>query len=398
METRKIKKSEEIYSSFIGTVSFFGKMSENYAERMTPPETDETDKNSWACFDGAGKMCSRMTTDDYKIHFDGHVADMCGVAGVATLPEKRNLGCVRALFETALPEIRERGFIFSYLYPFSYAFYRKFGYELCYARNEVTIPGNLFKEYPYDKNFTMYEKGDDISGYKSVYEQFARDKNLSFVRDDSAWESMVARDPYTTGRYAYLHRDASGDADAYVLFKVGDYDMDGPNTMRTTELAWTSADGLRAAFGFLGGYSPQFDDIFWEAPDGLNIHPLFTETADIKVSRPASGMNRIVNVAKALRLLRVPGGTGRAVLSVLDETLPVNSGAYEIEWENGASSVKPVSKAADLETDVQTLAQLATGFITPSAARLKRNVIINGNEAALEALFPIKELYLLEKF
>jgi len=399
MEIRKINSEEDIYSSLVATVSYFGKMPENYAERIeNPPVRGVVNENEWAGFDDSGRICSRMNLEDYKIHFDGHITGMCGVGGVATLPEHRNGGFVRGMFEKALPEMKERGFVFSYLYPFSYAFYRKFGYELCYMRNAVTIPADNFKGYAYDGNVAMYESGGDISGYTDVYNEFARGRNLSMSRDAETWERMVAKDPYVSGRYSYLHRDADSRADAYLLFRVDSFDHRVKNTLRATEIAWTTPEGLHALFGFLGVFFAQFDKVYWEAPDGLHVPSMFDESGGVELVRAASGMNRVVDVGAALRLLKVPAAPGRASVRVFDGQIESNTGAYEIEWADGASRVEKTNGAADLEIDIQTLTQLATGFINADEAAVKRGVRVNGNMDALRALFVRKDLYLMERF
>ena len=423
MEIRKIKSAERIYSSFIGSVSYLGKMSAEYIKKLKNPAQDDGEReNIWGGFDETGKLCSRLVLCDYDVRFDFHVAKLCGVAGVATLPEHRNGGYVREMFKQILPEMKERGYIFSYLYPFSYAFYRKFGYELCYSPNAVTIPTSFFNDFPFPDNVSMYEPegtgGNDgsspgangavsnltadktcsVSDFMSVYDTFAAGKNLSVVRDRSAWEDIINKDPYTTCRYAYLHRDESGAPDSYLLFNADSFAYDKKNTFRVTETAWSTPVGMRAIFGFIKTYAPQFVELKWESPSGFDVRVYFPECADIKIERPACGMNRIVNVPAALSMLKTPDKPGGAAIKITDEMIPSNSGTYKIEWDNGTVSTGLTDKTSDFETDIQTLTQLVTGFINFDAASLKNGVIVNGNVENLRALFPCKDMYLWEKF
>ena len=59
---------------------------------------------------------------------------MAGVGAVQTLPPYRRRGGVAACFAKALPILYADGFLFSYLYPFSTAFYRRVGYESCVTK------------------------------------------------------------------------------------------------------------------------------------------------------------------------------------------------------------------------------------------------------------------------
>lgn len=399
MEIRKIKPEEKVWQSLMCTLVFLIKEQEEYKEWLKNPlEHSDGYEQVWGGYDAAGKLCSSMVVHDYQVRFDGHTVGMGGVGGVATLPESRKGGYVRHIFEKCLPDMREKGMVFSFLYPFSFAFYRKFGYELCYTPNRVSVPMSFFKHYPFPNHITMYQPGEDTSGFAAVYEAFTRDKNLSLVRGEGAWKHLLSKDPYVTRHYTYLHRDEDGQADSYLMFQAEDSHGDEGNVLRVRELAWASPAGLHAMFGFLGGLSPQFDKLQWNAPRGINVFSLFPESYEIHASRPANGMNRIVNITKAMELIKAPSHAGRTVIGVFDKFLPSNTGVYAIEWESGAITVKPTDRPADLEADIETMAQLVTGYLTPDEARLKRGVAIHGNENGLRALFPHKDLYIMEHF
>jgi hypothetical protein len=55
-------------------------------------------------------------------------------------------------------------------------------------------------------------------------------------------------------------------------------------------------------------------------------------------------------------------------------------------------------KCVDLECDVQTLAQLVTGYLTAEEATYKHGVVIHSCHAELAALFPKRKIYMGEDF
>jgi predicted acetyltransferase len=415
MEVRRIRPEEKVAASLISTVVFLDERGEDYREMLKDPLAHSDGyENIWAAFDDTGKMTAELTVHNFTMRYDGHEVGMGGVGGVGTLPEYRKGGYIRRIFEKALPDMRERGMVFSFLYPFSFAFYRKFGYELCRAHNRIKLPVGTFRNFPFPDGITQYFPGDDIAPYAEIYKVFAQDKNLSIVRDENAWKHFLEKDPYVKKQYTYLHRatmPAGGEtesrkntpgkkadippADGYLVFTVGD---DDGNVLDVKELAWTTIDGLKALFGFIGGLSPQFSNFKWSAPSAFTLSSLFPESYDIEIRHSPGGMNRVVNVPKALELLRVPEGAGRVVINVNDKFMPVNSGVYAVEWESGAVSVKTTDRPPDMETDVETLAQLVTGFLTPEQAQYRAGVKIHGNRGALTALFPHKDLYIREYF
>ncbi|MDL2300583.1 GNAT family N-acetyltransferase, partial [Clostridiaceae bacterium OttesenSCG-928-D20] len=87
-----------------------------------------------AYLDDDKTLTSGFSALPYMQNFDGEDHLMLAVGGVATLPPYRRRGGIRACFEMALPLMYERGAALSYLYPFSTAYYRKFGYDnACYT-------------------------------------------------------------------------------------------------------------------------------------------------------------------------------------------------------------------------------------------------------------------------
>ena len=70
-----------------------------------------------------------LRPDPYRMIFDGSEAKMGGSA-VSPHFRKKGKKYIRNIFEYAMNEMYEDGYIFSYLYPFSHVYYRKFGYEL----------------------------------------------------------------------------------------------------------------------------------------------------------------------------------------------------------------------------------------------------------------------------
>jgi predicted acetyltransferase len=396
MEIRKIKPEENIRQAMIVNTAFLLKDADGFEERLKNPlEHTEGYEKVWGGFDTAGKLCAVTTVNDYRTRFNGHTVEMGGVGAVGTLPESRKGGYVRKIFEKILPAMLEDGKIFSYLHPFSYPFYRKFGYELCYQPNRATIPMKYFREYPFPDGMEQYFPGSDISDISAVYHEFVKNKNLPLVRDEAHFRRRMDKDPYMTDFYTYLHRDKDGKADAYIFF-FSDGGIED-RELRVKDFAWTTPEAFCAMLGFIGGLGA-FMTFKWDAPPSVNLASIFTEAFDFTIENPPWGMNRILNLPRALELLVPPEKNGRVTVSVTDAHLPSNSGAYSIEWESGAVSVKRASDFANLETDIQTLTQLVTGFLSIDQVRLKRTAVINGQDDALRAVFAPKELYLADYF
>jgi predicted acetyltransferase len=355
------------------------------------------DKIRFGIFEN-GKLQSALQIIPYEMRMNGKNVKMGGIGAVVTRPESRGQGHMNALMKAAFGQMHENEQIFSFLYPFSFAYYRKFGYETCYARDKVKIPVSQLRGYKCETTVTPHEPGDPIQPYKKIYEEFTRERNLSIVRDTEAWKKILERDPYTNLEFTYLFRDTAGDAAAYILYEA-ELDDDDGNRLIIQECCWTNPQALRMVFSFLSKLGAEYEYVHWNAPSDINIHMLIPEGFDAEWSRESTGMNRIVNIPAALKTLRAPEKNGRVTIGVTDKFLTENTGVYTLEWESGILTAKKTKTATpDMETTAETLAQLVTGCITPDAATFKNDTVILNAHSAFNALFPMRHLYIMERY
>lgn len=346
-----------------------------------------------------GKLQSALQVIPHTMRMNGHNVQMGGLGAVVTRPEARGLGQMRLLMETAFYDMLEKQQSFSFLYPFSFAYYRTFGYEMCYAYNKVKIPISQLLGYKCEMNAVAFEPGDSVIPYEKIYKYFTRERNLSIIRERDAWGKLLDRDPYKNLEFTYLFHDAARRAAAYILYDAEE-NKNG-NRLIIKECCWIKPEALHMVFGFLAKLGAEFEYVHWNAPSDIDIHTLFPEGHKLKWQRASAGMNRITDVSVGLATLRAPARSGRVAISITDNFLPNNSGTYAVEWESGAISVEKLNEGTpipDMETTVETLVQLVTGYITPEAAMYKKDTAILGTLAGLNALFPKRHLYIMERY
>jgi len=128
----------------------------------TPPEDREWRRNTIEAIPGmgvdnarvvtlGGKIISALLIIPAEILINGFKVKMGGIGGVCTLPDYRRRGYAGELLRYTVKEMRRSGFITSILYPFSFAYYRKFGWELAsnvclYRINPSDLPPFREKE------------------------------------------------------------------------------------------------------------------------------------------------------------------------------------------------------------------------------------------------------------
>lgn len=356
--------------------------------------------NGRAAFDEKGNLVAGLDLLPFDAWFDGNTVGMGGVGGIASRAEDRNSGNVRGLMASALNEMRERGDVFSVLVPFSFGYYRKFGYEACMTLTRVAAPLEplkAFRQPGHAERFVPGSGGSDPAPIIEVYNDFASQYNLCVDRQGWRWRALLERDPVSSRRHAYVWYAEDGRPGAYILFKAAPEHE--ASEMHVLEAAWRDRESLLGLLGFLGAFASNLTKICWELPPTLRPELIWPEIREVKTELSCSCMSRVVHAQKALRFLKKPEGKGSVNISVRDDFLPDNTGVYKVEWENGEGGARKVKSAsADLECSVHALAQLAVGYLPFAQLRLRPDVEVHGKPEELEKLFVRKDVYLIDKF
>ena len=416
MTIRQLTPTEFVHYEAICQKVFFHEPRVNSRQKLQDPAAHASEDDLiWGAFNEAGNMCAGLVVIPLTLRMNTAASLANAIGGVVTLPEARGQRCIHQIMAAAFRHMREGGQVFSILYPFSFPYYRQFGYEMALADQRAEIPLERFFHYKYPARLESIDANADAAPFKLVYEKFTAQYNLAIVRTDENWAEMLDRDPYDDLAFTFLHRDEAGHPDAYVLYTVDKNEEEG-DKLDIEELAWTTPAGLHAIFGFFGKLGAEFTHIIWSPPSDMLMQSLFPDPSEVDVEWEAAGMNRIINVCAALETLAAPAGSGWVTIAVTDAFLPENSGLYCVEWANGklnvrsntpseaavtaATALSPTVEAAsapDLITDIETLAQLVTGYLTPADAQYKKGIIVNSH-TRLTALFPRKTLYMKERY
>ncbi len=352
-------------------------------------------KGRYGVFTDDGAMMSYLIDNPFSIYFDGSAVSCGGIGSVTTLPEYRASGSMRALLAHVLEKGREEGEVFSMLGPFSYPFYRKFGYEAAYSCCEYTVPVAQFAPFRHTGWVQRLRGGDeeDLSRLARLYNRFARPYNLAIARDESFFHRRFLNKPDEVflNEHTFFYLLGEGEeAGAYLMFRFAP-EAHEDTLMEIVDLAFDGVRGLRMLFGFLARMSADYHTVRLRLPGDVQLHQLLAVPPRLNVN--STRMARVVNVEEALRLAKKPAGL-RAVLEVTDDLLPENAGRWLVE----GNSVTRTELAPDLTVDIRALAPMLLGSLPLPSALYRQDVSLHGNEEALTALFPAKVLYQHDHF
>ena len=385
MQYRPIHRDEWEAAERISSIAFWYPIDPVKIRESVEKDPDMTHETTRAAIDEQGKLVAKIELIPFHIWFDGQQAGMGGIGGVASRPETRRGGHIRRLMTEALAEMNEQGMTFSYLYPFSYAFYGKFGYDPSAGFARITAPLEPLLACPVEGELIEYYPGEPVAPFMQVYDSFAQSRNLLVVRDEARFKYHLKHDPEASGVFTWLYRSADGTPKGYITYTQGP-----DNGMDVKDMAWTDKEGLVGLMGLMGRFTgnkarvrmpvlPGFvPEVFWK-----NLHV-------IKSEEQFGGMNRIVNAERAFALCRKPWFSGSCTVEVQDATCPWNTGSYRIEWGDGGQQVTRTRQPGDIVLTANALSAMVTGRLTLQELGMLDQVEIRGNETMLQALFPRK--------
>ena len=393
IEYRKVTPEEKLHVARLqGIVFSFSQNEEEIREQIAKGEYDS--ENTYGAIDENGRVVAGMEVIPYTMWFDGHKVPMYGIGGVASMPESRRQGNVRKIFEKAFDDIYEKGAVFSHLYPFSYDYYRKFGYEHCGSVKRYTLPLEYARKL--ENNGTTHEfiKGDEVqSELVDIYESYASRHNIMLSRTDWRWNEIFNINLFGADRL-YYWRDAAGSAKSWVKFKKeGDI-------MKINDIAWADHESMLGILQFVGMFEGAADKLQLRASPEFLADLYWNDIYDIEESRDLLGMNRVVNAKRALELAK-KDGEGCFTIKIIDEFARWNNNAYIVEFGSGECTVKTASsKSTDIEVSELALMQMLLGVfeLEQIAQRKQKDVCINGNIEILKRVFRKKNLIIADYF
>lgn len=389
MEIRRLCAEERFDASLISHVAFHMRMEDPAKARE---ESLKETPDDWGAFDGDGRLMAHIINNRFESVLDGEKVLAGGIGGVSTLPEYRETGAIRGIFEKLLPDAYRRGEVFSALYPFNQAFYRKFGYDTVCPLSVYSMPPEVLRNYRFTGRAVQWKPGDGVEEYLELFNDFSMGYNLAILRDDERFRRDHFNGLYYRDRkFAYLLKDGE-ETLAGLIFQ--DVRHDPAAILRVEDLAWRGRKGFLALLGFLGRFSADYGKIELPLSTGTEMHCLIRSHDEYAVSgvkRPHY-MVRPVNAQKFLASLR--RGPGRFTVRVRDGLIGENNGVYAVE----EGKAVPTDLPADLDVDIRALGVLGVGAIGLEEAALREDVEILGNRETLERVFVRKPIMVSVKY
>lgn len=383
MILRELKKEDLLALRKLWSICYQYSMNVEETQREIDASTEAVIGNG--AFTEKGELMSGMLSNRLMMNFDGVFVPLSGIGGVVTHPAYRYGGSVRAVIAQLLTRERAHGCIFSGLYPFNHAFYRKFGFELAMSQKTYTLPISLLKPYAGEMTARLLQPEDDRAFLKPVFEAFIARYNLAIACDEKKLAAWTRSEPYARNEYTYALYEADEPVACLHFEKLVRNDE---GVLSVKNLAFSTELGLRRLLGFLYRFNAEMETLEIKLPDDIPLPALVDTPYDVECSVEYPYMLRALNTEAVLKAMR-RGDFGRFVIEVTDDFLPDNAGCWLVE----PGRAEPTSLAPDLRMSVQAFSQLVCGYTDLASARFRYDVEILTNNPAPARAFPKKALY-----
>lgn len=340
----------------------------------------------WGVFEH-GRLASKLQIHGFRTWVGGLEFPVGGVAGVASWPQHRRRGNVARLLRHSLGTMREAGQVLSFLYPFSFSFYRRFGWETAGRKLRHEIPRADLPRFAAPAG-RWEPVTDDPRPLARVYDLHAPELNGAIARDETHW-----RERRVTGRRFALAYVEAGDPRAYVLYSLQERRMD------LHEAVWLDEPARRAVWHLVAQHDSMVERVVWESPVDDTTALLLENPAGVRQELVPTFMARIVDLERFLRELPWEN-PGSFMLEVHDEHAPWNAGRYRVETDgNGTARSERTSAPAELSTDVGTLSALLLNAM-PAEVLHRTGRLLGDAEGArrLGRMVPKRTVHLYDYF
>lgn len=298
-------------------------------------------------------MMSCIFATGYPMIYDGNSVKMTGVGGVSSLPQYRRRGGIKGCIKQMLRDIYDDGVAFSWLYPFSSNYYRKFGYEAGPICNQYELALAYIPRYNTPGHCELADRSccDRIAvDVKTIYDKFAIGQNGMIDNEDWEYEFIKNADPYGRQVFTYVYYDGEGKPSSYMTCtKVR---TDRGQVLKCSRFVFNDREGLEGILGLAATFASDHVSITFELPESLHIETMVREIAfgGCTMSRRFLGMVRVVNVEKVLEISRYKG-SGRLTMKIDDPEIAENSGIFTVAFDNGKCiSVEHEAEGMENET------------------------------------------------
>jgi predicted acetyltransferase len=328
-----------------------------------------------------GQLVAAMVVTPEDLQMGDATIPAGAVGGVGTVVSARRLGCAGAMMHETVRRMKAWGMAGSCMWPFSFAYYRKFGWETGGEVRTATWPRDIAWRVEPDGDISVLAPGD-LSAVSAVWNAVGPANRCSTVRGEATWSIHLSPDEFGGGnpKKSGLVCRRGGRPVGYIMWNTPDLE-DGktPDCLMVSE--FRALDGP-AALALLKGLAERTDYTRYGAGLSVNdgLRSIAVNARDIETALHTSFGFRIVDPGAILPLMRTPAPAEPVSLRIHDELVGTHTWRTALD----GAPAEFVTAEPDVECDIRAFAPIASGYLKPAAAAALG--LLKGDAAAVSRL------------
>ncbi|RRK10109.1 GNAT family N-acetyltransferase [Lactiplantibacillus garii] len=326
------------------------------------------------------QLVSGLYSLPLEVNFHGVNYAMHGIGDVMSAPEYAGKGGAGKLLTAALEAMAAQHVPLSYLAPFSYPYYRRFGYEHVFDHcHQVMAAKDLPRIKPTDLTGTVTRYGNEgLELVNDFYEAQPINQRGGLVRP--AWWRH-----YLTLKHNWsvaIYRNANAQIEGYLV-----YERQATN-FAIQEWSTNTPVAFERLANFITKHGTTFETFSYDGPSAESGLDLLADPYTLQVTTTPYMMARIVLLHDFITRYPFTADVAPIRLAVSDPILPANQGVWELQRQLTRTTLNRVSAdvthASDLQLSIQQLTKALFG--TRSLVSAWQHGQITGARDAAERL------------
>ncbi len=324
------------------------------------------DKRTLAAFDSEGNPVAVLVSTPEDMWWGDDKVPGAALSGVATDPGAQNQGFAGGLLVKSVQRLREQGAAVSPIWPFSFDYYRKYGWELAARDLRLRAWPSLLHKLPTVDGIVRPAKAVDVTSLKAIYRASARKTNGQSVRDMAWWEQHWKEEVL---QRTLVLEEKDGTLSGYLRYKTQPRQQADGVDVEVEELQAPCHFTQAALAHALPDFAHKADQCYFTLPQNSLLPELFPERVPIEAQTRLQ--LRVLDVAKAVSALSPASGIkGSLAFDISDWVVSRDKLLhYVFDVEAGEIQVRTEHDPNALVCNINTFTRLFSGALNTAQAR-----------------------------
>ena len=282
---------------------------------------------------------------------------MYGIGDVMSAPEYSGQGSASTLLRYALTKMNQNKVALSYLAPFSFSYYRQFGYEHVFDKINYTISAKDLKQLQVPKIKTgTLKKGPLNQFIETIQPLHARSsltKHGGVIRDAKWWHYLTLKNDWDV----VVYYDDAKKAQGYLIYERQAL------TLTIKEFVFETPLAQNALLNFIVKHQNSFETFVYEAPQRDYLGLFCPNPGILNAQIIPYMMARIVNLESFLTKYPFTAALD-LYFTLSDPVLPENEETWHLKTDTHTTNLTKTTQKAQINLTIQQLSQICLGATT----------------------------------